>query len=96
MDNTPYHDGLSALKGVDPDQSAPAQKNDITSKPRSDSNGAMFAPTDSDLPDLDFDILRMDSATRPAGEFEQWNMGNSLVASALVQAWREERKRGKL
>lgn len=92
----PYHDGLAALKGVDPDQAAPVQKNDISSQPRSDSNGAQFAPTDPDLPDLDFDILRMDSATRPAGEFEQWSRGSSLVAGALVQAWREERKRGKL
>lgn len=89
--DTPYHDGLSALKGVDPDQAAPAQKNDTSSKPRSDSGGGRFAPQDRDLIDPDFDKLRMDSATRAPGEFDSLGQGIGMTGGALIQGWRRRR-----
>ena len=92
MDN-PAHDQLSGLKGVEPDQAAPAPGNGVNSRPRSDSGGGRFAPQDRNVLDLDFDKLRMDSATRPAGEFDTASLGQgiSIVGASLVQGWHRQR-----
>lgn len=97
-DRDPY----GPLKGIPPEEKGPRVERPVgmssTCRPNIFIDNHTWPdspPGDKDIPDPDFNILRMDMMLRGPGGIQIGSLGQGigLTGGALVQSWREEEKR---